>query len=107
MKHVFTTLKGQLNYCIILGSTIHPILQNLFLPPIQRTTFFGYDNDSVEITLEITVEEKNQIHNFCSEILQNEKISFHKLASVIGNFVASFPVFPLTPIFIEIWNIKK
>ena len=59
------------------------------------------------MTLEITEEKKNKIHNLFLEILQKEKITFCTLAGVIENFVTSFPAVPLGPLFIEIWNIKK
>ena len=62
-------------------------------------TFLGFVIDSVQITLEITVGKKNKIHNLPLQILQKEKITLHILASVIGNFVASFSAFSLGPIF--------
>ena len=51
------------------------------------------------MTLEITEEKKSKIHNLCLETLQKEKITLWTLASVIGNFVASFPAVPLGPFF--------
>ena len=88
-----------------LGFTIHPTKS--ILTPTQRITFLGFVTDSVQMTLEITEEKKNKIHNLCLEILQKEKITLRTLASVIRKFVASFPAVPLDPFFIEIWKNKK
>ena len=57
------------------------------------------------MTLEITEEKKSKIHNLCLETLQKEKITLQTLASVIGNFVASFPAVPLGPFFYR--NLEK
>ena len=81
-----------------LGFTIHPTKS--ILTPTQRITFLGFVIDSVQMTLEITEEKKSKIHNLCLETLQKEKITLWTLASVIGNFVASFPAVPLGPFFL-------
>ena len=86
-----------------LGFTIHPTKS--ILTPTQRITFLGFVIDSVQMTLEITEEKKNKIHNLHLEILQKEKITLWTLASVIGNFVASFPAVPLGPFFYR--NLEK
>ena len=86
-----------------LGFTIHPTKS--ILTPAQRITFLGFVTDSVQMILEITEEKKNKIHNLCLEILQKEKITLRTLASVIGNFVASFPAVPLGPFFYR--NLEK
>ena len=80
-----------------LGITIHPTKS--ILTTTQRIAFLGFVIDSVQMTLEITEEKKNKIHNLCLEILQKEKITLRTLASVIGNFVACFPAVPLGPFF--------
>ena len=80
-----------------LWFTTHPTKS--ILTPTQRITFLGFVTDSVQMTLEITEEKKNKIHNLCLEILQKEKITLRTLASVIGNFVACFPAIPLGPFF--------
>ena len=79
-----------------LGFTIHPTKS--ILTPKQRITFLGFVIGSVQMTLEITEEKKNKIHNLCLEILQKEKITLRILASVISSFVASFPAVPLGPL---------
>ena len=86
-----------------LGFTIHPTKS--ILTPTQRITFLGFVTDSVQMTLEITEEKKNKIHNLCLEILQKEKITLRTLASVIGNFFASFHAVPLGPFFYR--NLEK
>ena len=70
-----------------LGFSIHSA--KFILTPTQRIKFLGFVIDSVQITLEITEEKKNKVHNFCLEIFQKEKITLRTLASVIDNFVAS------------------
>ena len=72
-----------------LGFTIHATKS--LLNPTQRITFLGFVIDSDQMTVEITEEKKNKIHNLCVEIFQKEK---NTLASVIGNFAASFPAVP-------------
>ena len=86
-KHIFTTLKT-VELLQNLGFTIHPTKS--VVTPTQRITFLGFVIDSVQMILEITEEKKSKIHNLCLEILQKEKITLRTLASVIGNFVASF-----------------
>ena len=87
-----------------LGFTIHPIKS--ILTPTQKITFLGFVIDSVQITLEITEEKNNKIHNLCLETLQKEIIILWTLAIVIGNFVASFPAVPsLGPFFYR--NLEK
>ena len=70
-----------------LGFSIHSA--KFILTPTQRIKFLGFVIDSVQMTLEITKEKKNKVHNFCLEIFQKEKITLRTLASVIDNFVAS------------------
>ena len=70
-----------------LGFSIHSA--KFILTPTQRIKFLGFVIDSVQMTLEITEEKKNKVHNFCLEIFQKEKITLRTLASVIDNFVAS------------------
>ena len=101
-KHVFTTLKIQLNYCIHYYS-IHPTKS--ILTPTQRITLLGFVIDSIQMTLKIPEEKKNKIHNLCLEILQKEKITLRTLASVIGKFVTSFPAVPLDLFFYR--NLEK
>lgn len=80
-----------------LGFIIHPTKS--VLTPTQRITFLGFVIDSVKMTLEITKEKKEKIHSLCIDIMQAHKISLRKLASIIGNLVASFPAVPLGPFF--------
>ena len=54
--------------------------------------------DFVQITLEITVEKKNKIHNLCLEILQKEKNILHTLASVIVLFCFFWLLASLRPL---------
>ena len=70
-----------------LGFSIHSA--KFILTPTQRIKFLGFVIDSVQMTLEITEEKNNKVHNFCLEIFQKEKITLRTLASVIDNFVAS------------------
>ena len=86
-----------------LGFTIQPTKS--ILTPTKRIAFLGFVIDSVQMTLEITEEKKNKIHNLCLEILQKEKITLQTLASVIGNFLASFHAVPLGPFFYK--NLEK
>ena len=51
-----------------LGFTIHLIKS--ILTPTQRITSFGFITDSVQMTLEITEEKKDKIHNLCLESLR-------------------------------------
>ena len=75
------------------GFAIH--LKKSILTPTQKITFIGFVIDSVQMTLEITEEKENKIHKLFLAILQKGRITLPTLASVIGNFVASFPVVPL------------
>ena len=59
------------------------------------------------MTLEITLDKKYKIHNLFLEILQKEKITLRTLATVIGNFVASFPAVPLGPFFYRKFGTSK
>ena len=86
-----------------LGFAIH--LTKSILTPTQRITFLGFVIDPVQMTLEITEEKKSKIHNLCLETLEKEEITLRTLASVIGNFVASFPSASLGPFFYR--NLEK
>ena len=57
-----------------LGFNIHSA--KFILTPTQRIKFLRFVIDSVQMTLEITEEKKNKIHNLCLEILQKEKNYF-------------------------------
>ena len=70
-----------------LGFSIHSA--KFVITPTQRIKFLGSVIDSVQMTLEITEEKKNKVHNFRLEIFQKEKITLRTLASVIDNSVAS------------------
>lgn len=80
-----------------LGFTIHSTKS--ILTPTQKITFLGFVIDSVNMTLEITEDKKNKIYELCNKLLTSNKITIRMLASVIGNFVASFPAVPLGPFF--------
>ena len=102
-KACFHNIENTIELLQSLGFTIHPTKS--ILTPTQRITFLGFVIDSVQMTLEITEEKKSKIHNLCLETLQKEKITLRTLASVIGNFVASFPAVPLGPFFYR--NLEK
>ena len=63
-KHVFLTIELLQN----LGFTIHLIKS--ILTPTQRITSLGFIIDSVQMTLDITEEKKDKIHNLCLESLR-------------------------------------
>ena len=55
------TIESRIELLQNLGFTMHPTKSNL--TPTQRSTFLGLVIDFVQVTLEITAEKKNQIHN--------------------------------------------
>ena len=53
-----------------LEFTIHPTKS--ILSPTQTITISGFATDSVQLTLKITEEKKNKIHNLCLEIAKRK-----------------------------------
>ena len=88
-----------------LGFTVHPTKS--VLTPTQRITFLGLIIDSVQMTLEITEEKKNKIHNLCLEILQKEKITLQALASVFASLLLASLQFLWAHFLTEIWKNKR
>ena len=75
-----------------LGFYIHPVKS--VLVPTQEITFLGFVLNSVNMTISLTNKKKQKIHDMAIEILNSREVCIRKLASFIGNIVASFPAVP-------------
>ena len=84
-KACFHNIENTIELLQSLGFTIHPTKS--ILTPTQRIIFLGFVTDSVQMTLEITEEKKNKIHNLCLEILQKEKITLRTPAFLLSFWV--------------------
>ena len=80
-----------------VGFTIHPTKSILTL--IQRTNLLGFVIYSVQMTLEITKEKKNKIHNL--------KLPYEHYLVLLAILLLALLQSRWDHFFIEMWNIKK
>ena len=70
------------------GFTIRPDKSQLI--PTQKMTFLGFVIDSTKMTLKLTENKQNKIFTICEEVIKSKVQSIRKIASLLGNIVASF-----------------
>ena len=117
MKPVFQTLRKQghmsssyIDDCYLQGETYNECADNVdvstsrlkqlgFFPheeksqmvPTQQITYFGFELNSITMTVTLTKERATNIKQKCATILAAKQVTILKLAHVIGHLVSSFP----------------
>ena len=81
---------------ISLGFTIHP--QKSVLTPTKKITFLGFDINSEEMSISLTLEKKQKIYALCKKCLEIIP-TIRELAKLIGHCVASFPAVTYGPLY--------
>lgn len=79
-----------------LGFVVHP--EKSVLTPTQRITYLGFEIDSAQMTVSLTVERQEKILSSCKSLYISQKGSIRKVAGLIGLLVSSFPAVPLGPL---------
>lgn len=72
-----------------VGYVIHPIKSHLI--PSNEITYLGFVINSIDMTVEITQEKKDDILSFAVTLIESFQISIRQLAGFIGKIVATFP----------------
>ena len=72
-----------------LGFTVHFVKSQL--EPKQIAEFLGFVIDSVRMTVSLPEEKKTKILLLIGSVLSREDVRIRDVASLIGNFVSSFP----------------
>ena len=75
-----------------LGFVIHPT-KSIFVPT-QKTTFLGFEIDTLNMTLTLTSNKKENIRDIAAVLLLKQSCSIRTLASFLGNIVSSFEAVP-------------
>ena len=88
-----------------LGFTIHPEKSKFI--PTQCITFLGFILNSVQMTITLILEKKEQILNLCHEILKEDVVTIRFLSKLIGNLVAAFPAVTLGPFYYRALEMDK
>ena len=60
--------------------------------------FLGFVIDSTKMTLKLTENKQNKIFTLCN-VIKSKVQSIRKIASFLGNIVASFEAAPLGPLY--------
>ena len=79
-----------------LGFCIH--MKKSVLVPTQTITFLGFIVNSINMTISLTTEKREKIKKLCEQVLYMQ-CTIRKLASLIGNIVASFPAVMYGPLY--------
>ena len=74
------------------GFVIHPT-NSIFLP-IQKITFLGFEIDTLNMTLTLKSEKKENIRNIAAALLLKQSCSIRTLAGFLGNIGCSFEAVP-------------
>ena len=75
-----------------LGFVIHPT-KSIFVPT-QKITFLGFKIDTLNMTLTLISNKKENIRNIAAVLLLKQSSSIRTLASFLGNIVSSFEAVP-------------
>ena len=71
-----------------LGFVIHPT-KSIFVPT-QKITFLGFEIDTLNMTLTLTSNKKENIRYIAAVLLLNQSCSIRTFDSFLGNIVSSF-----------------
>jgi hypothetical protein len=82
-------ITATINLSLDLGFVVHPT-KSVF-EPTQNLTFLGFDLNSREMTVTLTMEKAQHIKDTCATILNEREITIRELCQLIGLMVASFP----------------
>ena len=93
LRNVCATVK----FADSLGFTVHPLKSVLI--PCQKLTFLGFEIDSVNMSVKLTLAKVEKIKLSCENLISAEHCSIRQLAKTIGQLVASEPGFPHAPLF--------
>ena len=88
-----------------LGFTIQP--EKFKFLTTQCITFLGFNLNSVQMTITLTLEKKEKILNLCHEILKDDVVRIRFLSKRIGNLVAAFPAVTLGPFYYRALEMGK
>ena len=75
-----------------LGFVIH-LTKSIFVPT-QKITFLGFEIDTLNMTVTLTTNKKENIRNTTAVMLLKQSCSIRTLASFLGNIVSSFETVP-------------
>lgn len=71
-----------------LGFYVH--YDKSVLIPTRKIVFLGFDIDTVNMTVSLTVEKKQKIKDYCIKLLTKSTVSIREVAKLLGNIAASF-----------------
>ena len=75
-----------------LAFAIH-LTKSIFVPT-QKITFLGFETDTLNMTLTLTSNKKENIRNTAAVMLLKQSCSIRTLANFLGNIVSFFEAVP-------------
>ena len=72
-----------------LGFIIHPTKS--VIEPVQEIKFLGFVLNSIDMTVTLPSDKKEELKETCTALLENATPSIRQVARVIGKLVAAFP----------------
>ena len=93
----FSNVLNTIEILTSLRFTIHTDKSKFILT--QCITYLGFILNSVQMTITLTLEKKQNILNLCQDILREGVVTIRFLSKLIGNLVAAFLAVTLVPFY--------
>ncbi len=96
-KQCLDNISATLKLSDELGFTIHP--DKCKVNPSHQIEFLGFDIDSLDMTVTVTVTKRETIKRACAEAIGSDRCKIRYFASIIGKLVATQPGVPHAPLY--------
>ena len=104
-ERCFETLLAAATLLQKLGFTIHP--EKSDLEPATRIIFLGFIIDSIAMNVTLPEDKKAKILDLIDQVLSKDTVPIRLVASLIGNFVSSFPASLYGPLYYRVTEREK
>ena len=91
-QECFDDVLATISMLLELAFVIH-LTKSIFVPT-QKITFLGFETDTLNMTLTLTSNKKENIRNTAAVMLLKQSCSIRTLANFLGNTVSFFEAVP-------------
>ena len=91
-QECFDDVLATISMLLELAFVIH-LTKSIFVPT-QKITFLGFETDTLNMTLTLTSNKKENIRNTAAVMLLKQSCSIRTLANFLGNMVSFFEAVP-------------
>ena len=91
-QECFDDVLATISMLLELAFVIH-LTKSIFVPT-QKITFLGFETDTLNMTLTLTSNKKENIRNTAAVMLLKQSCSIRTLANFLGNIVSFFEAVP-------------